>query len=238
MTVWLREPDDTAFTLAGWPVLALATTRAAGDMRDEARRGVFCRSRGIPPERIVRCRQVHGATVVPVTSKHAGREIPDSDGLITGEKGLALAIFTADCVPVVLCDTKGSALAVVHGGWRGLAAGIVPVAVRLFKEYFCIAPSDLRAAAGPHIQKCCYPVGDAVRKAFDLGNAETHCDLASVLDRQLALCGVPPAERSGECTGHRKDLFFSYRGDATPRRMMTIAGLKGVHEFMSSRVHG
>lgn len=105
--------------------------------------------------------QVHGTQVIEASSPGSA---PEADGCFTRSTGLACAVMTADCLPVLLCDRLGTEVAAVHCGWRGLAAGIVQVAVERFQ---CPA-TDLLAWLGPAIGPATFEVGDDVREAFAL----------------------------------------------------------------------
>jgi hypothetical protein len=89
------------------------------------------------------------------------------DGLITATPGLLLAIQTADCLPVILVDTRHRAVGVFHAGWRGTVKRIVEKGVGEMFRHFGTRPRDLKAAIGPGIQGCCYEVGEEVRTKFE-----------------------------------------------------------------------
>ena len=87
--------------------------------------------------------------------------------MITNAPGLLLAIKTADCVPVLVADVKRRVVGAFHAGWRGTVARVVEKGVGEMRRQFGSAPSDLRAAIGPCVRKCCYAVGDEVRAEFE-----------------------------------------------------------------------
>jgi len=120
---------------------------------------------------------------------------------------VAALVFVADCVPVALSGPGG--VAMLHCGWRGLAAGIIA------KGVAAIGAAD--AVIGPSIGSCCYEVGDEVLAAFDhLGEgvaADRMLDLPEATRRLLAEAGVEQIETSGLCTSCESDLFFSHRRD-------------------------
>lgn len=89
------------------------------------------------------------------------------DGMITATPGLMLAIQTADCLPVIVVDTKRHAVGVFHAGWRGTVKRIVEKGVGEMVRCFGSRPRDLKAAIGPGIQGCCYEVGEEVRTKFE-----------------------------------------------------------------------
>jgi YfiH family protein len=133
-----------------------------------------------------------------------GGSVPEVDGHATGEAELALLVFVADCLPVALAGLGG--IAMLHCGWRGLAAGILDRGVD--------ACGATHAAIGPGIGPCCYEVGPEVLEAFaGLGPGVakgSSLDLTAVALRQLAHAGVESVEVAGICTSC-DDRFFSHR---------------------------
>ena len=181
------------------------TTAADGDMRrDRAARGRL----GLGEWATVR--QVHGAAVVDASGSGDHGE---ADGLFTTEAALALAVFTADCLGVVIHGPRG--VAVVHAGWRGAASGVVANAVGRIGE--------VRSAhIGPHIRPCCFEVGPEVSARFagHLGRTRagtTSVDLASAVAAQLP---VEP-EVIDLCTRCGDDTF-SHRRDGTAARLAAV----------------
>ncbi len=183
---------------------------------------------GLAPERIPIGLQVHGAELAfhsapqdPSPFARPGSEIPKVDGHVAAEPGLAPLVFAADCLPVALSGPRG--VAMLHCGWRGLAAGIVAAGVA--------AVSATDAAIGPGIGPCCYEVGPEVLQAFEtLGegiaaadgpksraeddlSAHRRLDLAEVARRLLVAAGVERIEMAGLCTSCEPELFFSHRRD-------------------------
>jgi YfiH family protein len=178
------------------------------------------------PERIAVAHQVHGAELID----HPGQPVPrcsfalqglekeqrspgggglvEADGHIVHTEGVAALVFVADCVPVALAGPGG--VAMLHCGWRGLAAGI------LAKGVAAIDATD--AAIGPSIGPCCYEVGQEVLTTFaQLGEdiaADRMLDLPEVARRLLAEAGVERVEASGLCTSCEPELFFSHRRDS------------------------
>jgi len=113
---------------------------------------------------LITLRQVHSDLI------HALDSVPDhhlvGDGLVTATPGLLLAIQTADCIPVILVDTRRHAIGVFHAGWRGTAKRIVQKGVGEMQRYFGTQARDIRAAIGPGVHNCCYQVGEEVRDQF------------------------------------------------------------------------
>lgn len=129
----------------------------------------FCAAVGANPERMVKNQQVHGDLVRPVTGRDVmswpGEPgVVEADGLMTRQPGLALTAFSADCIPVLLCDPVGRVAAAVHAGWRGTALGIAARAVERMQRDCGSRPGDILAAIGPGISLCCFEThGDVPR---------------------------------------------------------------------------
>jgi hypothetical protein len=201
-----------------------AYTDDEGDAVVENRRRLAT-ALGFTPNRVAIAHQVHGAELIvhagpasPVDSfaSHEGdREggeprgavLTDADGHVVTAVGTAALVFVADCVPVALCGPGG--VAMLHCGWRGLAAGIIA------KGVAAIDATD--AAIGPSIGPCCYEVGEEVTASFErLGEGvatNRMLDLPEVARRLLVEAGVERVEASGLCTSCEPELFFSHRRD-------------------------
>lgn len=170
--------------------------------------------------------QVHGDQIKLVVSDS---DIDNSDekfdGLISQLPHVLVGVKTADCVPVLLADTRTKAFAAVHAGWRGTAQSIVAKAVEKMKSTFGTDPSDVLAAIGPAASGRCYEVGSDVIDAFakNFSNGESYfsstrdghalVDLHTANRDQLVDQGIPESAISIAplCTIERIDLFFSYR---------------------------
>jgi hypothetical protein len=110
-------------------------------------------------------RQIHSDIIHCVSE--LPREPLAGDGLIVDTPGILLSVLTADCLPVILVDTRRRAVGVFHAGWRGTIQRIVEKGVGEMRRHFGSRPADLRAAMGPGIRGCCYQVGQEVRDQFD-----------------------------------------------------------------------
>lgn len=163
----------------------------------------------LPLEAVVQGRQVHGARVERVTgARLAGSEPPEVDGLATREMGLAALVLTADCLPIAL--VAPGAVAMLHAGWRGLAAGVIEEGVRAVREL--AGDGEAQAAIGPGAGGCCYEVGDEVRRAF--GTSGRTVDLKAIARARLEAAGVAEVHDVGLCTMcSAPGLFFSHRRD-------------------------
>jgi YfiH family protein len=184
-------------------------------------------------DRLYFAAQVHGAAVVRVRAGAAPAEIAKlkADALCTGNSGVAVAVFVADCVPILLADVRSGACAAAHAGWRGTAAGVAAAAVRRLRADFGTRPEDVRAALGPAIGPCCFEVGDEVVAAIegalpaaraagairiDARWPKPHVDLKLVNRLLLEAEGVPAAaiDAGPECTSCDPVRFYSFRRDA------------------------
>jgi YfiH family protein len=182
------------------------------------------------PPRIIRPRQVHGVAVAIAV---AGEPSPsDADAIVSADSDCPVGIVTADCVPILVAASDGSAVAAIHAGWRGLAAGVVVAGMDCLRER---STRDIPfvAAIGPYIGPCCYEVDDPVirplRQRFgsdldaslhDLAPAHpghSMLDLGALVLIDLERAGIEPASRGrllNACTHCNPARFHSYRRDA------------------------
>ncbi|MCB4791397.1 MAG: peptidoglycan editing factor PgeF [Elusimicrobia bacterium] len=209
-----------------FPVYHFTSTSNFKDLKNNEIRDIFLSKNKIYSKDLVRAQQVHGKKIRIVTDKDKGKELPKTDGLITDNPGVYLAIFTADCMPVFFADKKKEVVGLVHAGWRGLKAGIIPEAVKIFKKKFKIKAKDISVFIGPHIQKCCFKIGDEIKKEFSLKKTQDSLSLSDVAEKQLKKTGIKITSINEKCTCHEKTLFFSYRRDKTPQRLMSLIGIK------------
>ena len=159
--------------------------------------------------------QVHGSAVR--LAEGAG-DAGTGDVLVTRSRDLALAISTADCLPVLLWNDEGDALAAVHAGWRGLVAGAIEAAVAWLLER--TSPRSLHAVLGPAIRACCFEVGEEVGDRFpdsvqERRDNRLYLDLAAAAGARLTALGCPPdqVEDLAECTSCEADRYYSHRRD-------------------------
>jgi len=115
--------------------------------------------------KLITLRQIHSDIIHPVDAKS---DVPlIGDGLVTAAPGLLLGIQTADCLPIILVDSKRRAVGVFHAGWRGTVKRIVEKGAGEMHRWFGTRPEDIKAAIGPGIGGCCYEVGEEVRTKFE-----------------------------------------------------------------------
>ncbi|HRT71602.1 MAG TPA: peptidoglycan editing factor PgeF [Syntrophales bacterium] len=173
--------------------------------------------------------QVHGDRIVVVEDLQDETSPVRCDAVLTARRGVALAVKTADCVPLLLVDREKQVVGVVHAGWRGTALGIAAKAVKTLKERFDSKPADILAAIGPAVGACCYQVDGKVYDAFKKLSAVRErafracqdvegrwmLDLESANIIQLVEAGIPRENifSAALCTSCRRDLFFSHRAE-------------------------
>lgn len=114
---------------------------------------------------LVTLRQIHSDIIHCISTPP--QETLAGDGLITATPGIVLGIQTADCLPVVLVDTKKRAIGVFHAGWRGTLKRIAEKGAGEMQRFFGTNPRDIKAVIGPGVRNCCYEVGEEVRSAFE-----------------------------------------------------------------------
>lgn len=202
---------------------------------------------GSPNTPLITLRQIHSDLIHRVRLEDAQRTEPlEGDGLVTDVPEILIGIMTADCIPVLISDTRRKAVGAFHAGWRGTVARIVESGVKRMQQEFGSCPADLTAAIGTGIGSCCYTVGEELRQQFaaqfpyaselfsthrDPATQSTalHLDLAEANRRQLIAAGIPSSAifLNGGCTHCRRDLFFSYRAEAgITGRLMSVIGIK------------
>ena len=165
-------------------------------------------------------KQEHG---VAIHEARPGMPRLVGDGLVSRTPGLAIGVFTADCVPLLLWSDDGRTVGAFHAGWRGLAAGMARAAVAAMG-----GPARLSAAVGPHIGPCCYTVGEDLLPKFDTARFRRDggrlvLDLGAEARAQLSDAGIPSVRTtvSSLCTSCRPELA-SWRRDRVKRNMLTF----------------
>ena len=176
-------------------------------------------------ETIVHARQDHETRIVVHEQPGAGvREVEGAaDGHATADAGVLLAVTVADCVPIYLLDAGARAVALLHGGWRGIAAGILPLGMSLLGTKWGTDPGRLLVHLGPAICGACYEVGPEVFSALGVKvpSRAARVDVRGVLVQQARAAGVPPESItvSGLCTLCGDGNLFSHRGGRSERQV-------------------
>jgi polyphenol oxidase len=192
-------------------------------------RGELSSAMGIANDKLYFPSQVHETRIVRITCGIAKEELMGTDALITNERGLCVAVMSADCVPILLFDKKNKAIAAVHSGWRGTVAMIVQKTLSRMSDEFGTKGENIIAGIGPSVSQDSYEVGeevvDAVKKSFDKSssllipqkNNKAKLDLWNANKIQLLEFGVPESaiETSELCTvKNNRDFFSARRGDS------------------------
>jgi Uncharacterized conserved protein len=224
---------ETIPDFESWGIRAFTTTRDAGTFRlsgSDPVGEVMSRWTALEREmsdvarRIASIRQVHGERVLVHTGGWEGwLRAGEADGHIAAEKGTALAIGIADCVPVFIAHPSG-VVALVHSGWRGTASRITASAIELLARYGHPA-DELAIHLGPAICGRCYEVSADVREQLT-GQPATrpgHVDLRSLIAEHASALGVRKISVSSACTRCDNDRFFSHRAGDAGRQIGVIA---------------
>ncbi|MFJ8105361.1 peptidoglycan editing factor PgeF [Streptomyces sp. NPDC096132] len=201
---------------------------AVGDDSGAVRtnRELAAKALGLDPGSVVWMNQVHGADVTVVDGPWGDEPVPQVDAIVTVRRGLALAVLTADCTPVLLADPVAGVAAAAHAGRPGMVAGVVPAAVRAMVELGA-EPSRIVARTGPAVCGRCYEVPEAMRAEVAAVEPAAHAetswgtpavDVTAGVHAQLDRLGVRDREQSPVCTRESED-HFSYRRDRATGRL-------------------
>ncbi len=171
--------------------------------------------------------QVHGVRVIDAGDWRPGIE---ADAIVARHPGQVCVVLTADCLPLLICDTTGTRVAAIHAGWRGLAGGVIEAALQVLD----VAPGRLLAWLGPAIGPEAFEVGPEVRARFvDADSAAAtmfrpgrpdrwFADIFGLARLRLRAAGVDAIHGGGECTVAQRDRYYSYRRDGTTGRMASL----------------
>jgi len=174
-------------------------------------------------EQLVTPYQYHSAVVLAVDEGWDWQSPPKADGLVTRQKGLAIAVNTADCTPVIFADVKGRAVGIAHAGWKGTVGGVLEAVVAAMAE-LGVEAGDIIAAIGPTISQENYEVGPEFVEQFIADNPDSarffipskrdgHAmfDLPACVEARLQSCDLNQIEDLALCTYGDEEQFFSYR---------------------------
>jgi len=179
--------------------------------------------------------QVHGAQVLRLDAASPGQPLPPADAAWTTEPGIACTVAVADCLPVLMALRDGRAVAAVHAGWRGLAAGVLEATIDAMCAGVGAGPADVIAWIGPCIGPRQFEVGADVLEAFgqmpsdadperfvgrrrDDGSMRWLAHLPRLAHDRLRRAGVPSVTLAGDCTYEDASRFFSFRRDGITGR--------------------
>ncbi len=180
--------------------------------------------------------QTHGVTVLngDAATRPGRVDLGEGDAIVLTKPEALIAVRVADCVPILL--RAPGAVAAVHAGWRGTAAGIVTQALEVLTARAGVSPAEVVAAIGPAIGPCCYEVGDEVAQALLAvapeavalrpGPRRPHADLRAVNEALLRAAGVREVEQVGPCTRCSPDHFSHRREGEATGRLAAVIGLR------------
>ena len=232
------------------PFNALNLAYFKGDRKEDvaANRRRFLEAIGFTNVQIATARQTHSSDRCEIESLEQARGAqPECDAMISHLTGVLLAIQTADCLPILIGDTKTGTMAAIHAGWRGTAARITERTIADLMLLHGVNPHDCIAALGPAACAECYEVGEDVierykkefgywRKLlvnFKQSGAKAHLDIRAANVQQLSFCGFTEDQIhvADYCTMHQNDLFFSYRKEGRNQpsgvgRLLSVIGRK------------
>jgi YfiH family protein len=179
--------------------------------------------------------QVHGTTAIKASHKrNMNAATLQADAIYTSEANLVCVVVTADCLPILICNRKGTLVAAIHAGWRGLASGIIAQTLGQIDE----SRQELLAWLGPAISQQSYEVGQEVYQKFivecpsakaafkTIKNNKWLVSLYALAEQQLKRCGLTMVYGGNYCTYKEPELFYSYRRDqGKTGRMATLIWL-------------
>ena len=183
------------------------------------------------PSEPVWLKQVHGTAVVDAAQATCW---PEADAIVSSRPGAVCVVMTEDCLPLLLCDERGSVAGAAHAGWRGLCGGVIEQTVRAMN----ISPRTIMAWLGPAIGAQAFEVGEEVRAAFIAGQAQAaaafapgisdkwYADIYQLARLRLNALGVTRIYGGERCTYTDSTRFFSYRRDGATGRMGTFIWLE------------
>lgn len=209
--------------------------------RKDLRKWAFQRDGEVIP--LVSLRQVHGDKVIAIENESSGLEAlwkENGDALISQIQGIALGVFTADCLPILLFDPVEQAIGAIHAGWRGTAKGITRKVIQEMRKRFGSPVESLQVAMGPCIGPCCYETDEPVREAFQKngfpwqsislprGNGKWLLDLAKANAHLLEEAGLKPGniQPPQGCTLCESNRFYSYRAEGDRGRQLNFIALR------------
>ena len=180
----------------------------------------------------VHARQVHEARVLWHDDVASGVLVADdADGHATRTAGLLLTVSVADCVPISIVAPERRAIALLHGGWRGVAAGILEAGIALLRERALATPSELWLHCGPSICGACYEVGPEVPAALGIAHEtgeKVRLDVRAEIARRALRAGLAAESvtLSAHCTRCGGEAFWSHRGGCRERQL----GVLGIRD--------
>lgn len=186
------------------------------------------------PSEPVWLNQVHGINVVDAADTSC---LPEADASFSTQKNVVCVTMTADCLPILLCDTAGTLVASIHAGWRSLCNGVIEATLAKVTAQSPVNPADIMAWLGPAIGKNVFEVGAEVRAQFMANDAKLEaafqphkdkwlCNIDQAATLRLNALGISKIYGGGMCTYSDEQQFFSFRRDGATGRMATLIWLE------------
>jgi YfiH family protein len=213
------------------PFRSLNFDAQGGDSRENVSQNkrILAEALELDPERIFLANQVHGDQVLILEEDplNAGSKYHhlDYDAILTRQRGVAIGVLTADCLPILIYDPKEAVIGIVHAGWRGTCLNVVGTVIAKLQKVFNVDPQGLLVGLGPCIGNCCYEVDIKVVRSIKNSTARWKefikpvrankytFDLVGLNVHQLLQAGVPQGNivRVNACTACNSKVFFSHR---------------------------
>lgn len=231
---WPAPKNIHAYTTTRWggvspsPYASMNLSVGSGDTKDNVQQNKkqLVQNFNLPSEPIW-LNQVNGTQIIDAA---IAPQTPEADASYTGQKNTVCIILTADCLPVLICNRKGTHVAAVHAGWRGLAHGIIEKTLQQLN----LPPNDVLAWLGPGISAENYIVGSEVKTIFEQNDSQAktaftslpedkwRCDLYKIARQRLFNCDVNQVVGGDFCTFRDSDNFYSHRRDKPTGRMASF----------------
>ncbi len=244
----LKSKNGSAFSgLFDGELIAGFSDRLCGNMSlnyadtrgSLANRKNFLQNLGLDYRSLVCAKQTHGVNIKRAGLLQKGNgaleyeaALVDTDAVITDQKNLPIALFTADCLSVFLYDCVKHSLGLVHAGWRGTQGNLVAKTILSMRSEFDCRPENIHVFFGPAIRSCCYEVGKDFRDKFPKNilrrGKNFFLDLTEINRQQLGLCGIKPSNITdcSICTSCRSEEYFSFRKEGlSSGRIMSVMSL-------------
>ncbi len=216
-------------------LIRVFSTVRDGNAKEPPALARLLRKNGVTPEQLVTGKQVHETKIVIVEAR-TSKLFHATDGFLTDKPGIALGVYSADCMPILLWSKDENVVGALHAGWRGVSRKILTRAIGALRSRWGLSPRDIQIHLGPHIRQCCYAVKEETARRFSKVASETRADkiylsLQKAIQKEAGELGVPQKAIGFDprCTFCDKD-FFSFRKTKTEERMLSYILKTETHE--------